>query len=70
VTPNELVFPVEEIDLAIQVDREVLKLLEAGQWTTARRHAEQISADQPDRPRDGIRVFAGDSWLRPFEEQQ
>jgi hypothetical protein len=69
VTPNELVLSVEELDLAIQVDREVLKLLEAGQWTSARRRAEEISADQPDRRGDGIRVVAGDSWLRPFEEQ-
>jgi hypothetical protein len=69
VTPNEVVLPVEELDLAIEIDREVLKLVETGQWTTARRRAEQISVDQPDRRGDGIRVVAGDSWLRRFEEQ-
>jgi hypothetical protein len=68
VTLNRVVLPVEELDLAIELDREVLKLVEAGQWTTARRRAEEISVDQPGQRGDGIRVVAGDSWLRPLEE--
>jgi hypothetical protein len=38
---------------AIQIDRNLLNLLEAEQWTKARGRAEEISADQPDRQGDG-----------------
>lgn len=65
---NELVIPVDELDLTIHIDIEVLKLIEAGAWTKARRVAESRSAKQPAQRGDGLRVTAGDSWFRPFHE--
>lgn len=39
-TADELVIPVDELDLVIHLDLDVVKLLEVGEWTKARRIAE------------------------------
>ncbi len=67
--PNEVLFPVEELDMQIGIDPVVLKLLEGEEWSAARTRAEEVSsAEHPQYRGDGIRVVAGESWLRRFEE--
>jgi hypothetical protein len=63
---------IEELDIEIGILPEVLKLVEAEHWDRARFVAEQATSELPDsgyRP-DGIRVVAGPTWLRRFEEEQ
>jgi hypothetical protein len=67
-TPNQFLFPVEGLDMQIGIDPVVLKLLQDGQWAAARSRAEEASDEHPEYRGDGIRVVAGESWLRRFEE--
>jgi hypothetical protein len=67
--PNEVLFPVEGLDMQIGIDPVVLRLLEGAQWSAARNRAEEVSSEEhPQYRGDGIRVVAGESWLRRFEE--
>jgi len=67
--PNEILFPVEGLDMQIGIDPVVLKLLEGAEWSAARTRAEEVSSgEHPQYRGDGIRVVAGESWLRRFEE--
>jgi hypothetical protein len=69
--PNEVLFPVEGLDMQIGIDPVVLKLLEAAEWGAARTLAEEVSSgEHPQYRGDGIRVVAGESWLRRFEERE
>ena len=67
-TRDQFLFPVEGLDMQIGIDPVVLKLLEDGQWAAARTRAEEASAEHPEYRGDGIRVVAGESWLRRFDE--
>jgi hypothetical protein len=69
--PNEVLFPVEGLDMQIGIDPVVLRLLEGAQWSAARTQAEEVSSgEHPQYQGDGIRVVAGESWLRRFEERE
>jgi hypothetical protein len=67
-----ILMPVEGLDLQVGVLPRVLHSLEDARWNEARAVARE-SALRPDLEgyhADGIRVVAGSSWLRRFEENE
>jgi hypothetical protein len=63
---------VEDVDIQVGIHPAVLKLLELEEWNRARLVAEEVASSEPDSGyhSDGIRVVAGESWRRRFEEEQ
>lgn len=62
--------PVEGLDIQVGILPQVLRLLDQAKWNEARSVARE-STQQPDHTdyeADGIRVVAGSTWLRPFED--
>ena len=61
----------EELDVSIGVEPTVFRLLESGQWDEARSTAERLAVEPGEitYQRDGIRVVAGETWLRPFDDE-
>ena len=68
---EEVMMPIEDLDLQIGVHPAVLRAVAGGRWNEAREVLPQIGgvAETIQYRADGIRVLAGPSWLRPFEEE-
>ncbi|MCI0748695.1 MAG: hypothetical protein L0Y58_25080 [Verrucomicrobia subdivision 3 bacterium] len=62
--------PFKEADLSIRVLSEVMRLLRLEKWKDAghwcMEHPEQLA--QAEVHGDGVRILAGQSWSKPFEE--
>jgi len=60
----------ERADVIVEIHPKIRHLLDRGMWLEAREAARQLSVEfgsggyQPD----GLRVIAGETWARPFEE--
>jgi len=64
--------PVDELDIQVGILPRVLHFLEEANWSAARHFARE-SMEKPGHTgyqADGIRVVAGSTWLRPFEDEQ
>jgi hypothetical protein len=61
----------ERLDVTVSVDAIVLRLLQAEQWAEARAAASAVKAkhDDPAVRSDGLRAVAGQSWLKPFDDE-
>ena len=62
----------ERLDVTISIDATVLRLLRAGQWAEARAVASAVTTAAEDASAvrvDGLRVIAGQTWLKPFEDE-
>ncbi len=59
-----------EMDIQLGILPDVLRYLKEGQWALAQKWCveTQVSGRHTGYHQDGIRVVAGESWLRPFEE--
>jgi hypothetical protein len=75
---EDTLMPVEGLDVQVGIRPAVLRLLDAEKWNQARAVAEEsaprvVGEQHPERPDsyepDGIRVVAGQSWLRPFVDE-
>jgi hypothetical protein len=61
----------ERLDVTLSIDAAVLRLLWAEQWAVARAVASAAKAKHEDSAvrADGLRVIAGQTWLKPFEDE-
>jgi hypothetical protein len=64
--------PVDGLDIQVGILPRVLHFLEEGDWATARHFAREgmEESDNAGYHADGIRVVAGPTWLRPFDEHE
>ncbi len=69
---NDLVTVVDErLDVTVSIDETVLRLLRARQWAEAKAFASAVRVEHKDPALrgDGLRVVAGETWLKPFEDE-
>jgi hypothetical protein len=61
----------ERLDVTVSIAADVLRLLEAEQWSEARIAAAEAAAkhEDPSLRADGVRVTAGETWLKPFDDE-
>lgn len=66
-----ILMPVEGLDLQIGVLPEVLRLLDEQQWLKAHLVSETIEPGPLEGyHQDGLRVVAGETWVRKFEQEE
>jgi len=67
---EQVVMPVEHLDIQTGVFPQVLTLLTEGQWGEAKQWCAQNGQklQQAGYHGDGVRVIAGQSWLQPFAQ--
>lgn len=61
----------ERLDVTVSIDANVLRLLEAGHWADAKIVAAEAATQPAEAPlrTDGLRITAGETWLKPFEDE-
>jgi hypothetical protein len=59
----------ERLDVTVSIAAEVLLLLEAEQWAEARIVARAVQQQETALRSDGLRVTAGQTWIKPFEDE-